>query len=263
MFDKNKVIDIAESIPGKKGIIVENKDGIRLIDYNGDEVFPSASTIKLFILWSLYTKIQNGELNRDDLIAINDFEKVGGCGILTQLKTANLSLSLRDIADLMITLSDNVATNILIDTVGMDFINSEMKKYGFNNSKLERHMMDSEAKARGYDNYTSPEDQVKILKKIENDEKIEEVHRKEMIEILGNQILVNHAAQYLPLDYKFYHKTGNLDSTLHDSGILVTPNNKYYITILTDELEDIVEGMKVMNLIGEEIFKQIKISEKE
>lgn len=258
MFNEKKVLDIAKSIPGRQGIVIEKEDGTRLMNYNSEEVFPSASTIKLFILWAVYKKIQNGELSREDLISITDTPSVGGCGILQQMKTPNLKLTIPDIANLMIVLSDNIATNLMIDLAGMDFINSEIKKCGFEKSKLERHMMDGEARERGLDNYTTAEEQIQILKNIENSQDIDENLRKEMLEMLYNQILTDHAGQYLPLDYKFAHKTGNLASTLHDAGILTTPKGKYYVSILTHDLEDIVEGKKVMNLLSEEIFKQIR-----
>lgn len=258
MFNEKSVLDIAKSIPGRQGIVIEKSDGTKLMNYNPDEVFPSASTIKLFVLWAVYKKIQKGELSREDLISISDTPSVGGCGILQQMKTPDLKLTIPDIANLMIVLSDNVATNLMIDLAGMDFVNSEIKEYGFENSKLERHMMDGDAREKGLDNYTTAKEQIQILKNIENSEDLDKELRDEMMEMLGNQILTDHAAQYLPLDYEFFHKTGNLASTLHDTGILKTPNEKYYISILTHDLEDIVEGKKIMNLLSEEIFKQIR-----
>ncbi len=258
MFSTQKILEIAHSIPGRHGIVVEKDDGTLLLNHNPDLVFPSASTIKLFILWAVYKKINDGILSRDTLIPITDTPKVGGCGILQQLKTPNVKLTIPDIANLMIVLSDNIATNLMIDLAGMDYINSEIRKYGFTESKLERHMMDGEARKRGLDNYTTAGEQIQILKNIENHKDIREELREEMLQMLANQILTNHAGQYLPLDYAFAHKTGNLASTLHDTGILKTPNGKYYISILTHDLEDIVAGKKNINLIAEEIFKQIR-----
>ncbi|MFB0971730.1 MAG: serine hydrolase [Tissierellia bacterium] len=261
MFDDKKILRIANSIPGRQGIAVERDDETVLMDYNSDEIFPSASTIKLFILWSVYKKINDGLLNKNELIPINDTPRVVGCGILQNLATPDLELTVSDIANLMIVLSDNVATNLMIDLAGMDYINSEIKKYGFNKTKLERHMMDGDARERGLDNYTTASEQIKILKNIERHEDISLDLRNDMLEMLSNQILTDHAGQYLPLDYKFAHKTGNLAATLHDTGILTTPKGKYYISILTDDLEDIVEGKKVMNLLSEEIFNQIRLYE--
>ncbi len=254
----NKIFEIINSFDAVSGIVVERSDGKRLINHNSDYRFPSASIIKLYIMWALYKKINDGELNETDLIDVTSEPVVGGCGILQQLKTENLTLTLRDICTLMIVLSDNMATNIIIRKVGLDYINQQIQSLGLSKTSLQRMLMDSEARKRGLDNYTSPEDSISILKAILFDDSISRDLRSSMLEILNGQILTNHVAHNLPLDYKFAHKTGNLAATLHDVGILYTPNDFYYISVMLDEITNIVEGKKVINSIGESIFTMIR-----
>lgn len=255
---EEKVLSIINSIEGVAGIVVETSDGTRLIDYNSDYRFPAASIIKIFIMWSLYKKINDGELNETDMIDVSTEPIVGGCGILQQLKTENLKLTLRDICNLMIVLSDNMATNIVIRVVGMEYINQQIEKLGLGKTSLQRMLMDTEAARKGFDNYTSPNDSLLILKAIISDDSVAEDLRNSMINILKGQILTNHAAHNLPLDFEFAHKTGNLSATLHDVGILYTPNDSYLVSIMLDQLKDIVEGKKIINSIGESIFDGIK-----
>lgn len=253
-----KILTYLKEIDGIAGVVVERSDGKRIIEYNSEHRFPSASIIKLYIMWAFYKKVNDGELKEEDLYDVTQEEIVGGCGILQQLKTENLKLSLRDICALMIVLSDNIATNIMIRVVGMDYINNEIKRLGFHKTSLERMLMDGEARKKGLDNYTSANDSIEILKSILFDESIRKELRTEMLNIMEGQILTNHVPHNLPLDYRFAHKTGNLDRTLHDVGVLYTANDYYYLAVMLDELDDIVEGKKQINKIGEYIFTSIR-----
>lgn len=255
---KDKILSITNSVKGVSGIVVECSDGTRLIDHNSEHRFPAASIIKLYIMWSFYKKVSEGELSEIDIFDTTTEPIVGGCGILQQLKTEDLKLELKDICNLMIVLSDNIATNIMIRVVGMEYINQQIEKLGYKKTSLQRMLMDSEARERGLDNYTSPNDSIGILKTILFDDSIPEELRSNMLDILKGQILTNHVAHSIPLEYKFAHKTGNLASTLHDVGVLYTPNDVYYISVMLDELEDIIEGKKIINSIGECIFNEIK-----
>ena len=86
---------------------------------------------------------------------------VGGTGVLLHLGTPTLTI--RDYAALMVTLSDNTATNVLIDRLGMDAINSRLQTLGLKSTKLRRHMMDTAAAQRGDENVSSPDDLVRLL----------------------------------------------------------------------------------------------------
>lgn len=254
----NRLKELIKSMEGVSAVIVEKSNGERLIDYNGDHRFPAASIIKLYIMWAFYRKVKEGELKETDLYDVTKEPVVGGCGILQQLKTENLKLSLRDICDLMIVLSDNIATNIMIRVIGMDYINEEIQRLGYEKTALERMLMDGEARKRGLDNYTSANDSISILKTILRDDRIDLKLREEMLAIMKGQIITNHVAHNLPLDYIFAHKTGNLAATLHDVGILSTPKGEYYISVMLDQLPDIVKGKKEINKLGEFIFEEIR-----
>lgn len=258
---KQEILDAMGAVCGASAVVVERSDRVRLIDRGGDRRFPAASLIKLYIMWALYKKINDGELKQTDTVDVKIEPIVGGCGILRLLGTENLNLTLKDIYTLMIVLSDNTAANILIKVLGADYINGLIQSKGFDKTLLGRMLMDSEARAKGFDNYTSANDILEVLKVICEDETISEQLRREMTEILKEQILTSHVAHNLPSDYSMAHKTGSLDATLHDAGIIYTPCNTYYFSVMLDEIPDIVQGKKLINAIGESIFEKIRKSE--
>ncbi len=255
---QNGLKDIIKRVPCEIGYIITAEDGSVIDSFQEDKQFPSASIIKLNILWAIYKKINDGYLKSNDMIKVSNEKIVGGCGILQHIYSDSLELSIRDLAILMIDLSDNIATNLILEIAGIDYINKEIERLGFKETSLQRKLMDSEAVKLGLDNYTSPRDSKGILNEILNSSEIREDLRKEMEEILKIQILNQYTPQYLPSDYAFAHKTGNLARTLHDAGVLYTPNGKYYISVLVHELDDLVEGVRLHNEIGEYIFKHIR-----
>lgn len=180
---EEKIKDAVKGLEGTWSIIIHDLKSGEKIFVNEGQVYPSASIIKLWILWKLYKEAEKGNINLDKEIILKEEHKTGGFGILQDLH-AGLNLSIRDLAILMIILSDNTATNMLIDYLGMDAINQEIKELGMENTILQRRMMDLEAKAKGLDNYTSVMDTYYILKLIAEGSEISSEYREEMIKIL-------------------------------------------------------------------------------
>src|SRR3982074_3059752 len=129
------------------------------------ETFPTASTIKLTLVYELFTQVEEGKIRLDETIALDRARAVGGGGILFELGTPTLSI--RDYATLMVTLSDNTATNILIDRLGMDNVARRMQGLGLSGTKPRRHMMDTAAARRGDENVSTPDEVVRLLQAIQ------------------------------------------------------------------------------------------------
>src|SRR3982074_2752707 len=129
------------------------------------ETFPTASTIKLTLVYELFKQAEEGKIRLDDTIRLDRAVAVGGSGILFELGTPTLSI--RDYAALMVTLSDNTATNILIDRLGIDHVAKRMQGLGLSGTKLRRHMMDTAAARRGDENVSTPDEVVRLLQAIQ------------------------------------------------------------------------------------------------
>jgi len=125
------------------------------------ETFPTASTIKLTLVYELFKQADEGKIRLDETLTLDRAKAVGGSGILFELGTPTLSI--RDYATLMVTLSDNTATNILIDRLGMDNVARRMQALGLSGTKLRRHMMDTAAARRGDENVSTPDEVVRLL----------------------------------------------------------------------------------------------------
>lgn len=248
-----KIKNLIKDLNGTCSVIVHDMSGGEKVFINEDEIFPAASLIKLWILWKLYAEAERGNVNLDEEIILKEDYKTGGFGILQDMHTG-LNLSLRDYATLMIILSDNTATNVLIDYLGMDAINNEIKKLGMGSTSLQRKMMDAEAKARGLDNFTSAKDTYNILVKISSSPEISMESRQEMIKILLRQQCNNKLPMLLPSGVPFAHKTGDLPGTEHDAGILFVGDVKITVVVMMYGLKSNLEGIKLHNQLGAAIY---------
>lgn len=246
-----------KNVNGVVGVIIKDCETGKTIQINEDEIFPSASVIKLPIIWDLFKRIDREEISLDDEMPLMDSQKVGGFGILKELHSG-LNLTIKDIATLMIVLSDNSATNILIDMLGMESINNSIKENGMENTVLQRKMMDSEAKEKGLDNFTTPKDVLNILEKIMDSEVMTKESKNTIIDILKKQQCNNKLPLLMPTDAVIAHKTGDLPEVEHDVGILFLKNKSIIVVVLTKDLNDNSEGIRLNNEIGKIVYEYFK-----
>lgn len=239
---KNDILKILEKYQGTYGVLV--KSNSEIVKISVDEIFPSASLIKLFILLAINNS------NLDNKIKIDKKDIVAGEGALGKL-SGNLTLSVRDLATLMIILSDNMATNILIDYLSMDYINNIIRENGFKSTILQRKMLDFKAAKEGRENYTSPRDVYQVLKLL--------YKNSLFLNMLKNQHLNNKISLYLSEneDFIFAHKTGELKNIEHDAGRLFYKDKFIDIVVMSKNLHSNGDGIKVHNEIGELLIKML------
>src|SRR5436190_4224535 len=131
--------------------------------FHADEVLPTASSIKIAILAELYRQAQQGKLKLTDLYILQSSDLVGGSGIASVLTPGVTRLTLRDVAALMISVSDNSATNIIIDRIGMENVNELLDSLNLRHIRLRRKMMDVKAASEGRENIASPREMMVLL----------------------------------------------------------------------------------------------------
>src|SRR5688572_15387776 len=117
------VEDIAAEIGGTVAVAARDLRNCRALDLRADARLPSASVIKVPILVALMARIAEGDASLDDRVVLRDADKVPGSGVASMLHEG-IELTVEDLAHLMITVSDNTASNMLIDLLGCDYINS-------------------------------------------------------------------------------------------------------------------------------------------
>lgn len=189
-----------------------------LVSLNRDEVFPAASLAKVPILVTLAQQLAQSDnaYTWDTRLEVPEAARVPSDGVLGDL-SPDLRPTLHDLAHLMITISDNTASNVLLDLVGMETVNASMRELGLQSTRLERHFIDFEARKAGRDNWTAAADMVLLLSHIYAGRVPE---RERLLKILLRQNDYSILPAYWGEDVPFAHKTGGLEGVMHDSGIL-------------------------------------------
>ncbi len=249
-----------ESFKGTAGVVIKDVQGKVKMSVNGGEVFPSASLIKLPVLWTLFMAAHSGKLSLDDTLMLKNKDKVDG-GILHKYREGAL-LRLEDLALLMISVSDNTAANLVIDRLGKDRINNEIKDLGLHKTILGRKMLDFEAKKEGKDNYTTPEDMASLLEIMLTSPKLPASLRERMLELMTLQKLNSKLPSLIPfndvddIEGFLAHKTGELPGSEHDAGIFFHgTETPVIVTILTKDLSSRMMGVELCSKIGLIIFE--------
>jgi len=203
---------------------------------NGDERMRSASMIKTLIMATLLQHEADGSISLGDSCTIRESDIVGGTGSV-QSMGAGTRLSLSRLAELMISQSDNVATNVLIDRLGMGIVNDEGARLGLGQTVLARKMMDTAAAAAGRENYTSASDQARILRLVASGDLVSPEASQAALAWLKEQEDSEGIAQGVPSGTVVAHKTGTLDSVRHD-GAIVYGKRPYVLVIMTHGMSD-------------------------
>ncbi|MGG3467422.1 serine hydrolase [Neobacillus pocheonensis] len=219
---------------------------------NCEEAFQSASLIKVPVLIEAFLQSEAGKLNLDQLVSITNY--VGGSGVL-QAFSRDALLTLKDLMTLMITVSDNTATNMLIDKLGMADINRSIKKMGLKHTVLNRKMMDFEAIEQGLDNYTSPLDMLTSLKIVKERSFLTEESRAAALKMMSYQQFQDRLPGMMDLDRVFVaNKTGSLPHVEHDCAVITYKGKTAYAAVLMDRLDDVFSGKQKISKIGKHIY---------
>ena len=244
-MELNKSIQFQVShFPGTAGIYIKDLKTGWTIQYNGGNLFPSASLVKLPVMATLYQAQVKGQVSLDQSLPILRNLKASGSGRL-KFQRAGTRVTIRQLIYKMITESDNTATNVLTNIFGLDYYNAQFMAMGLSRTNFSRTIMDLRKRDRGIENYTTPEDMAKILEKIYGGEL---TGSEEMVEILKSQKVNDRLPLGIPPEWQIGHKTGLMRSTCHDVGIVYAPTGDYIICALT---KDIHSYRRAKNFISE------------
>ena len=186
--------------------------------YEADVPLVAASVIKLPILVEAFRQARDGLLAMDEIFSIRPEQKMPSCGALTYLHDG-LTVTLRDLCALMIILSDNTATNILIQRLGMENVNCGMRALGLQKSTLRRLLFDAAAAGRGLENTVTAWEMGQLLEMLYKGACVSPAADAEMLSILKDQRL-NGKMPFFLHNLKIAHKTGEDDGITHDVGIV-------------------------------------------
>lgn len=207
-------------------------DSSRTFTYRADERVPSASVIKLPILLEAMERVKAGTLDLAEIHILTDSEKVGGSGVISTYPHRS-RISYNDLLRLMMVYSDNTATNIFINELGMAAVNARLRAIGLTKSQLNRAMMDTTAARQGRDNYVTAHEMNTLLAKIYRHQVATPALCEQMLDLLKQCDDTLPIPQLLPKGTVVAHKTGTLAYVRGDAGI-VYAKQPFVLTVFVE-----------------------------
>jgi beta-lactamase class A len=257
---------ILKPLQGTFAVAFESLDGHGRLEINDTVMFHAASTMKTPVMIEVYRQSREGHFSLDDsLVVKNAFKSIVDESTYqldlkddsddSMYKKLGEKSSIRSLLRQMITVSSNLATNLLIDLVDARNVTKTMRSLGASDIEVFRGVEDGKAFEKGLNNRTSARDLLLILKAISMGKAVDSAASKEMLEILLDQKFNELIPALLPPDVRVAHKTGRITGLEHDSGIVLLPDGKRYVlVILSKDLKDVETGKKAIALISRRIY---------
>ena len=273
---------------GTIGIAARNFDSGEQIMLEPDTIFPTASTFKTILLYQLYRQVDQGRINPSDRITIENRHRVPGSGVIQDFD-AGASLTIRDIATLMMVISDNAATDIIFDLLGKDAIQQAVSDLGMTSTsiplptwgllcglqnldpndpsltyeKVKELLKSTDApwNANAFretpdNDITTPRDMLRLHEAIENGEGLSQTGRDAVLDIMKRQKLSERIPAHLPTGVVCAHKTGSLRGVRNDVGIIYPPDGPTYaLAILIKGAPDGVAGTRLVGDVSKVIYE--------
>ncbi|PYT41827.1 MAG: serine hydrolase [Acidobacteria bacterium] len=208
---------------------------------HADEVLPTASSIKIAILAELYRQAQQGKIKLGDLYTLQSSDLAGGSGIAGALTPGVTRLTIRDVAVLMISVSDNSATNIIIDRIGIENVNALLDSLSLTQTRLRRKMMDVKAAGEGRENIATPREMVTLLESLYRGRVLNKPMTEDFFTLLSVH-KESYIPRELPEDLRIANKPGELEGVRNDSGIVFTGSRPFAISVMTTYLRREKDG---------------------
>jgi beta-lactamase class A len=240
--------------PGKVSLFAKNLATGAEYSYHGDEPVRTASTIKLPIMVECFFEAQEGKLKWDEPIRLAAEEKVSGSGVLTEFSD-DVRIPVKDLMHLMIVVSDNTATNLILNRITGDAVNARMESLGLKQTRNMRKILGDGKKLKAVPSgvtkeaakpenqkfglgRSSPKEMVQILERLYRGELVSAEASHEMIEVLKRQQYHDGIARDLNGKVDIASKSGALDALRSDVGIVYVKQGPIAMAITVDGLPE-------------------------
>jgi beta-lactamase class A len=244
---------------GTVGVSIIGSDGSRW-SHNGGRKFRAASIVKIPLMVELYRGIERGEFSLKDVHVLQADEKAPGSGVMLHLHDG-VELTMNDLIYLMISISDNTATNLLIRKAGMDAVNATMRELGMTGSNLGREMKNRPAVEGEQENWSTADDYTLIVQSILDGQAASPASCEAMTEMLRKQQNRKRISRFLPEDesIEWGTKTGSIKNVTNDAGFIRTPQGRLIITVLCEGMADQHRGEQVIGEISRAAMLDTKV----
>ncbi|MDI6758392.1 MAG: class A beta-lactamase-related serine hydrolase [Candidatus Omnitrophota bacterium] len=217
---------------GEAGIVIKDLETGWEFSYEKTKLFPSASLAKIPLMATCFWAAGQGRIKLDRNIALKSSDKLTGSGVLKDMP-ADTTFSVERLIGLMIYDSDNTATNVVTNLLGIDYLNKVFRAFGLKNTDLSRKIADYHSRDKGIENYTTAEDMALLLDNIYRRILGNKSVSDQCISMLKLTRLNDRIPKYLPVDITIAHKTGLEKEVCHDAGIVFTRKGDFIIVVLT------------------------------
>jgi len=236
------------------GVAIEDLTTGHKYRLRGEEVFPQASSIKVAVLAELYRQAQAGKLKLTDIYTVDASDLVPDSAIMGGLTPGVSRITLRDLATMMVAVSDNSAANVLIDRVGMENVNTLMNSLGLTHTRLRRKMMDLKAAGEGRENVSTPDEMMSLLQDLYRGKVLNAQMTEDFFKVLTTH-KESFIPRNLPEDLKIGNKPGELEGVRNDSGVVFLQNRPYVICVMTTYLHREREGEEAIIRVSEVAYR--------
>ena len=246
---EKSVLDVDRGLDGVMGVaIIDLTDGHKYL-LHANDVYPQASSIKICVLVELYRQAQQGKLKLTDMYTVNAADLVQDSDIMGGLTPGLTQITLRDLATMMVAVSDNSATNVLIDRIGMQNVNAMLDSLNLTHTRLRRKMMDLQAAKEGRENISTPREMMTLLEATFHGKFLNKESTADFFKMLSTN-KDSWIPRDLPADLKIANKPGSLEAVRNDSGIVFVEGRPYVICVMTSFLRNEREGEEAISKIS-------------
>ena len=244
---KNEILARLGALPGDIGFYYKDLVSGESFGHRENDMFQAASVIMLPIFDVVMKLWAEGKLDLFEKMVCRDEDKLPPCGAL-YFFTGDVELDINTLCGLMISISDNAATNLLIKRLGMDFLNEQFKEIGLKDTHLERYLFDGEASAKGFENRIVPAEIGALLESIYRHSFINEEVSSRMEQLLLEQQINHKIPGYLPEGTPVAHKTGEDDGITNDVGVVY--GEKPFVICFASNFTDVPAAERALREIS-------------
>lgn len=265
----SKIYNILSNLNGIAALYVEDCSTGETLEINPNIKFPACSVIKIPMYALLLKDAEEGRVNLDEPHKILSENRVAGTGILCDLNPS-LEPTLRDLGKLMIIMSDNIATNEIMDIIGVERFQAFCVREGCPNFVWQRKMMDFEAIKKGLNNYLQAGETGKVIARIAKETFVNKAVSEMIFKTMCLQKYRNKLPSLLPVVQPYSgitnnvpegmvlcaNKTGDLVGIQHDVGVFLLPDGRrYVIAMFTKNLTNDIDGIEAIAKVSLEVYK--------
>lgn len=284
---EKKILKLSKQVQGTIGLAIKHVQSQRCLFLNENQLFPTASVFKVPVRVELFNQVKTGKVRLDQKLKIREEDKSPSSGVLKELQ-AGVELTVKDLATLMTIVSDNTATDMLTDLLGLDAINSTMSHLGYSKTKvvmnckgilfdlvgIDAQTATPEQLQKGWEllkqgeinlgaralstknnNVSTPREMMRLFEDLFTHRILDDAACEGILDILKRQQLRTRIPLLVPETTVIAHKTGTLRGIRNDCGIVYLPKSQLIISVFTKKVKNLLETDRMIGEVSRAAYE--------